>query len=100
MTTVSEPSQRIFELPAVMDFRAATPLAEALLALRGSALTLDAARVERIGGQCLQVLLSAQKTWSADEAALRFTNLTPVFVDGLRLMGIAQADLTGEEVAE
>ena len=99
MTTASDPSPQLFELPAVLDFRAATPLAEALLALRGTALTIDAARVERIGGQCLQVLLAAQKTWSADDAALCFANLAPAFVDGLRLMGIAQADLTREDVA-
>ncbi|WP_378944778.1 STAS domain-containing protein [Mesorhizobium sp. ANAO-SY3R2] len=100
MTPQSDPSQRIFELPAVLDFRAATPLAEALLALRGTALTIDASRVERIGGQCLQVLLSAQKTWSADDAALSFTNLTPALVEGLRLMGIAEADLAREEMAQ
>lgn len=100
MTTVSDPSQRIFELPAVLDFKAATPLAESLLALRGTALTIDASRVERIGGQCLQVLLSAQQSWSADDTALSFANLTPVFVDGLRLMGIAEADFTREEVPQ
>lgn len=100
MTTVSDPSQRIFELPAVLDFKATTPLAESLLALRGTALTIDASRVERIGGQCLQVLLSAQQSWSADDAALSFTNLTPVFVEGLRLMGIAEADFTREEVPQ
>lgn len=100
MTTLSDPSQRIFELPAILDFRAATPLAEGLLALRGAALTIDTARVERIGGQCLQVLLSAKQTWSADDTALSFTNLTPGFVEGLRLLGIAEAYFTSEGMSE
>jgi chemotaxis protein CheX len=100
MTTVSDPSQRIFELAAVLDFRAATPLAEGLLALRGIALTIDTSRVERIGGQCLQVLLSAKQTWSADDTALSFTNLTPTFIEGLRLLGIAEADFTMEGMSE
>lgn len=100
MTTVSDPTQRIFELPAVLDFKAATPLAECLFALRGASLAIDASRVERIGGQCLQVLLSAKKTWSADNTALSFTKLTPALVDGLRLLGIAEADFTSEELSQ
>ncbi|MBA8910524.1 STAS domain-containing protein [Aminobacter ciceronei] len=100
MTTVSDPSQRILELAAALDFRAAAPLTESLLAMRGTALTIDASRVERIGGQCLQVLLSAQQTWSADDTALSFTNLTPGFVEGLRLLGFSEADFTKEEMPE
>ena len=93
----SEQTQLIFELPAVLDFQAATPLAARLRALRGAALTVDAARVEWLGGQCLQVLLSAKHSWRADAAALQFTGLTPAFCDGLRRLGVAQAALTGEE---
>ncbi len=100
MTTISDPSPRILELAAVLDFRAAAPLTESLLAMRGTALTIDTSRVERIGGQCLQVLLSAKQTWSADETALSFTNLTPGFVESLRLLGIAEADLTREAMSE
>ena len=53
-------------LPAVLDIRAAGTLRDDLLALRGSDITLDGGEVERIGGLCLQVLISARKTWDAD----------------------------------
>jgi len=57
-------------LPAVLDIRAAEPLKTELLAAWGQALTLDASGVERLGGLCLQVLLSARKTWAADGQTL------------------------------
>ena len=56
----------VVTLPAVLDIRAADPLKADLLAVRGQALTLDASAVERLGGLCLQVLLSARKTWATD----------------------------------
>jgi len=53
-------------LPAVLDIQAAEPLRVQLLGARGRSLTLDASSVERLGGLCLQVLLSAQRTWAAE----------------------------------
>jgi len=60
-------------LPAVLDIRAAAPLKAEILGLRGQPLTLDASAVERLGGLCLQVLLSARSTWAADGQALTVT---------------------------
>ena len=42
-----------------LDLSAAGPLAASLLRRRGSPLALDGSAVERLGGQCLQVLLAA-----------------------------------------
>jgi chemotaxis protein CheX len=53
---------RVIELPDVLDLKAATPLTVEFLSMRGRPLDVDASRVERLGGQCLQVLLSAAKT--------------------------------------
>jgi chemotaxis protein CheX len=53
-------------LPAVLDLNAAAPLARELGDLRGRPLILDGSAVQRLGGQCLQVLLSAKATWAAD----------------------------------
>ncbi|MDQ8029022.1 MAG: STAS domain-containing protein [Brevundimonas sp.] len=53
-------------LPSVLDIRAAGPLQAEILGLRGQPVTLDASAVERLGGLCLQVLLSARSTWAAD----------------------------------
>ena len=60
-------------LPAVLDIRAAGPLKAEILAHRGQSLTLDASAVERLGGLCLQVLLSTRATWAADGQALTVT---------------------------
>lgn len=57
-------------LSPVLDIRAAEPLRAELLALRGQAVSLDASRVERLGGLCLQVLLSARRTWASDGQSL------------------------------
>jgi chemotaxis protein CheX len=56
----------VLALPAVLDIRAAEPLQANLMAVRGQPVTLDASQVERLGGLCLQVLLSARRTWAAD----------------------------------
>ncbi|MEP9375052.1 STAS domain-containing protein [Mesorhizobium sp. KR1-2] len=94
----SEQTQLIFELPAVLDLKAAPPLAERLRALRGAALTLDAGRVEWLGGQCLQVLLAAAQSWRADGAALRLAGVTAEFCDGLKRLGVTPAELSGAEM--
>ncbi|MGH7028770.1 STAS domain-containing protein [Brevundimonas sp.] len=66
-------------LPAVLDLRAAEPLRAQILAVRGQALTLDGASVERLGGLCLQVLLSARQTWAADGQALEIAPVSEAF---------------------
>lgn len=63
-------------LPEVLDLKAAEPLKAELLALRGRALTLDASAVQRLGGLCLQVLLSARKTWAADGVNLNLGSVS------------------------
>ena len=56
-------------LAPVLDLKAAAPLADELIALRGSDLVIDGSGVQRVGAQCLQVLLAARRTWAADRAA-------------------------------
>jgi chemotaxis protein CheX len=73
-----------------LDMTAAGPLAKELLAVRGKPVTLDASNVRRLGGQCLQVLLSAQATWAADGHPFEIVELSPEFADGLALMGATQ----------
>ncbi|HLH49268.1 MAG TPA: STAS domain-containing protein [Roseiarcus sp.] len=75
-------------LPAILDLAAAAPLTERLLAARGADLTVDASEVLRIGGQCLQVLLSAAKTWSADRAAFEISRPSAEFAEALTRFGI------------
>ncbi len=88
MTTFSDPSGRAaITLAETLDLCAAGPLAGALMALRGQDLDIDASEVRRVGGQCLQVLLAAGKTWATDGHALTFANPSPDFADGMALLG-------------
>jgi chemotaxis protein CheX len=70
-----------------LDVTAAAPLHRDLLARRGQPVILDASQVRRIGGQCLQVLLSAEATWAADGEAFTIVDPTDELTDGLTLMG-------------
>jgi chemotaxis protein CheX len=77
-------------LAASLDVTAAGPLVQALLARRGQPVSLDASAVRRVGGQCLQVLLSAEATWAADGQAFAIVDPSPEFADGVALMGAAR----------
>lgn len=97
MSKAPATAARRLELSSTLDLRAATPLAASLLALRGEDLNLDASAVQRLGGQCLQILLSAKATWESDGAALRVVDPSPDFVEGLQLLGIPPKHLLEEE---
>jgi chemotaxis protein CheX len=75
-------------LPNELDIKAAMPLAAELLALRGKDLALNASQIERVGAQCLQVLLSAAATWEADGHDLTVDDPSVPFTDALRTAGL------------
>ena len=89
----------LIALPAVLDLRAADPLKVQLLAVRGQEASLDASAVERLGGLCLQVLLSAIQTWRADGQALTFINVTEAFASQWSALGASASDLALGEAA-
>ena len=93
------PAARI-ELPEILDLNAASALAVELLGHRGEALCVDASRVERMGGQCLQVLLSAANTWKADAVPLAIVGASSGFTDGLARLGVAPAELIDGELTQ
>lgn len=90
-------SDVLVELPEVLDIRAAALLHGDLLALRGKQVVLDASRVRRLGGQCLQVLLSAAMTWRADSTALAVVNASGDFEAGLARLGVSLAVINAPE---
>ena len=94
------PDAAAIELPPILDQSAASALAAELLGHRGEAVMIDASRVERIGGQCLQVLLSAVKTWRADAAALAVAGASSGFAEGLARLGVAPAEFTDGELTQ
>ncbi len=85
-------------LPPVLDLTAAAPLATLLLARRGAPLTVDGSAVERLGGQCLQVLLAAHKTWEADGQDFHLVSPSAALAEAIALFGAK--DLADPSVAE
>jgi len=85
----------VLKLDAVLDLKAAAPLQAALLARRGHPLEIDASAVQRLGGLCLQVLLSAQKTWADDGGVFHLGRGSEAFSEALRLFG---ADVRFDEI--
>jgi chemotaxis protein CheX len=88
MTMPSEdPATAPLVLADSLDLTAAAPLTAQLLAARGKPATLDASGVQRLGAQCLQVLLAARALWSSDGLPWRVVDASPEFADATALMG-------------
>jgi len=93
-------ARKRLQLPEVLDLTAAAPLAQSFLSHRGAELSVDASRVQRVGTQCLQVLLAAAATWKMDGVRLCLVNPTAEFLESGRLLGIhLDLDMTGREQA-
>lgn len=86
-------SPRKLLLPEVLDIKAALSLAEDILLLRGAEIIIDASRVVRLGGQAVQILISAVATWHADSISIEVASPSPPFLEGLALFGIAPEQL-------
>ena len=84
-------------LPSELDIKAAAPLAAELVTARGADLALNASQVERIGAQCLQVLLSAAATWSADGLELGIEHPSAAFTDAVRIAGLDLSRFTAPQ---
>ena len=80
---MSDPA--VLELPEVLDLKAAAPLHAQILELRGAPLTIDASKVQRLGGLCLQVLVAADAAWKSDDQDLTLAQPSPEFDAGWSL---------------
>jgi chemotaxis protein CheX len=85
--TLATEATAVVRLGQVLDLNAAGPLAHELLAQRGHNLSVDASAVERLGAQCMQVLLSAKATWTADGAAFAVVAASDEFTTTTALLG-------------
>jgi chemotaxis protein CheX len=86
-TTPEDTASPPIVLADSLDLTAAAPLAAELLAARGKPATLDASGVQRLGAQCLQVLLAARGLWSSDGLPWRVVDPSSEFADATALMG-------------
>jgi chemotaxis protein CheX len=82
------------QLAEILDRAAAAPLLADLMARRGQEIVIDASGVRRIGGQCLQILMSAAATWSQDAVTFAVTSASPEFVAGVRQFGVDSESLS------
>ena len=89
-------AEDVLRLPISLDLPAARPLAAALLERRGKPITIDASAVGQVGAQCVQVLLSARRTWQADGLSLSIVNCAARMIEDLELIGIDRTLVTGE----
>ena len=81
------PVSPALRLQQILDLRAAGPLAAELLALSGCDVDVDASTVHKLGGQCLQVLLSARAYWQGEGLGFRVVGPSQGFTEGLALLG-------------
>jgi chemotaxis protein CheX len=95
MTGTDQPDDvhdpEVLQLGAILDLKAASPLHLQLLTLRGRDLVLDASEVSRLGGLCLQVLLSAVTAWRSDGRTLATTHPSDPFARAIELFGVRLA---------
>jgi chemotaxis protein CheX len=91
MTSPETTDATTLHLGPILDLKAAAGLHAELLKLRGVDLLLDAHEVQRLGGQCLQVLLAALTAWRADGKALSVVSPSEAFIQALTLFGLNPA---------
>lgn len=83
-----KPAQNSLSLATVLDLNEATNLHGKLMSLRGSDLVIDASSVERVGAQCVQVLMAAKKIWEEDKLTFKFSKVSDSFNKTMQLIGI------------
>lgn len=84
-------------LPGRLDSTSLEGLLSALRERRGSDLDLDGSMVDRIGGQGLQLLISAFQTWSADGFRLRVIDPSFNLTTAVERLGFPAASLNGAQ---
>lgn len=83
----------LIELPSSLDVVAAPKLLREILEKKGSDIEIDASKVQRLGGQCLQILLAAEAAWADGHHMFKIKNPSPEFVEYLNNMGLILNDL-------
>lgn len=89
--------QKSLKLSAVLDLNEASNLRENLMSLRGSGLAIDASGVERVGAQCVQILMAGAGAWEADRKPFSFVKVSDAFTKTLQLIGVNIDHLLAKE---
>ena len=96
MGTLQE-APETYRLPPILDLKAAAPLRAQLLELRGRPIVLDGEDVQRLGGLCLQVLLSARDSWVHDGMPFSLNPASDALQQSFALFGVEADEFTHQE---
>lgn len=88
---------KTLSLDNVLDLNAASTLHSRLMELRGSDLVIDASSVERVGALCIQVLMSASRTWEEEERSLTFSQMSDALMKTMQLSGVNYDHMLAKE---
>lgn len=88
---------KTLSLDTVLDLNAASTLHSRLMELRGSDLVIDASPVERVGALCIQVLMSASRTWEEEERSLTFSQMSDALTKTMQLSGVNYDHMLAKE---
>jgi len=83
----------VLKLPQTLDVAAVRAVREDLLGRRGTATTVDASEVERIGALGIELLIAAQRQWQKDESVLQLVGLSGTVTDAFKDLGLDPATL-------
>jgi|GEM_PF-323182 len=87
-------------LPEDLTSSKAKPLYEALAGLRGTPVSIDASRVQQVGGACAQTLLFAKRIWDAEAVAYDITGPSTAFSESMAFLGLSETFNIPVESAE
>ncbi|MGI2032607.1 STAS domain-containing protein [Rhizobium panacihumi] len=88
------------KLVPILDLNEASVLHGQLTNMRGEDVKIDASEVERVGVQCVQVILAAAKTWEADKKNFVFEKVSEAFEKTMQLIGIDIDHLLAKEIRQ
>lgn len=88
------------KLAKVLDLNEASNLHGTLTTMRGKNLAIDASGVERLGVQCVQVLLAAANAWEKDNKSLVIDKVSDAFSKTMQLIGINIDHLLAKEIRQ
>ncbi len=100
MNAANQPEIKHLQLVENLDLTAAVPLHKSLVSMQGCDMVIDASAVERIGGQCVQLLLSARQSWAEEGMSFQIENASQGFLAALALLGVERGDLHVEEIQQ
>ncbi|MCY6382421.1 STAS domain-containing protein [Hoeflea prorocentri] len=100
MSAETENQAGRLELDENLDLTAVAPLHQSLLSARGGALVVDASQVDRVGAQCIQLLLSAKKSWGDDDVPFHLEAPSETFLSALALLGVEPESLHVKEATQ